>query len=150
MNWANNITTTCTFTTLAQSCSCIEPSLAFATGTTSKHQRVKWPGLYRKIIEFLRIVVWHMRVYARLLEVTWLECVHIHELVHHVINQSSPRTGNTSPEKHKMAVRRSWPNFGSMRIWKCHTSEKAVVSILSMLVFMPMILLHRYDSPTRI
>ncbi len=26
--------------TLSQSCSCIEPSLAFATGTTSKHQRV--------------------------------------------------------------------------------------------------------------
>ncbi len=30
-------------------------SLAFATGTTSKHQRVTWPGLYRyrKLIEFL-------------------------------------------------------------------------------------------------
>ncbi len=56
--------------TLAGSCSRIEPSLAFATGTTSKHQRVTWPGLYRKLIEFLRIVVWHMRVsLANLLEV---------------------------------------------------------------------------------
>ncbi len=49
-------------------------SLAFATGTTSKHQRVTWPRLYRKLIEFLRIVVWHMRVSAGLLEVMWLKC----------------------------------------------------------------------------
>ncbi len=31
--------------TLAQLCSCVEPSLAFATGTTSKHQRVTWLGV---------------------------------------------------------------------------------------------------------
>ncbi len=48
--------------TLGQSCSYIEPSLAFATGTTSKHQRIMWPGLYRKLTECLCIVVWHMRV----------------------------------------------------------------------------------------
>ncbi len=60
--------------TLAQACSCIEPSLAFATGPTSTHQRVTWSGLYRKLIEFLCIVGWHMRVSTRLLEVTWLEC----------------------------------------------------------------------------
>ncbi len=53
--------------TLAQSGSCIEPSIAFATGTTSKHQRVTWPGLYRKLIESL-CLHW--------LEVTWLECDH--------------------------------------------------------------------------
>ncbi len=55
--------------TLAQSCSCFEPCLAFATGTTSKHQRIIWPGLYRKLIECLGIVV---RVSVRQLEVTWL------------------------------------------------------------------------------
>ncbi len=60
--------------TLALSCSCVEPSLAFATRTTSKHQRITWPGLYRKLIECLHIVVWHMRASARLLEVTWLRC----------------------------------------------------------------------------
>ncbi len=60
-------------TTLAQSSSCVEPSLAFATGPTSTHQRIMCPGLYKKIIGFLRIVVWHMRVSACLLEVTWLE-----------------------------------------------------------------------------
>ncbi len=32
-----------------------------------------WPGLKRKLIEFLHIVVWHMRVSTRLLEVMWLE-----------------------------------------------------------------------------
>ncbi len=42
---------------LAQSCSCIEPSLAFATGT-------RCPGLYRTVIEFLCIVVWHMSVHS--------------------------------------------------------------------------------------
>ncbi len=46
--------------TLAQSCSCIEPSLAFATRPTSTHQRITWPGLYRKLIQFLCIVVWHI------------------------------------------------------------------------------------------
>ncbi len=67
-NWIRN---RCT---LAQSCSCVEPSLAFATGTTSKHQRITWPLLYRKLIERLRIVVWHMRMSTHLLDVTWLEC----------------------------------------------------------------------------
>ncbi len=50
--------------TLAQLCSWVETFLAFATGTTSKHQRVTWPGLYRKLIEFLHIVVWHMSVHS--------------------------------------------------------------------------------------
>ncbi len=36
------------------------------------HERVMWPGLYRKLIWFPRIVVWHMRVSTGLLEVTWL------------------------------------------------------------------------------
>ncbi len=31
--------------TLAQSSSCVEASLEFATRTTSKHQRITWPGL---------------------------------------------------------------------------------------------------------
>ncbi len=44
-------------------------TLAYTTGTTSKHQRATWPELYRKLIAFLRIVVWHMRVSARLLYV---------------------------------------------------------------------------------
>ncbi len=61
--------------TLAQSCSCFVPSLAFATRTTSKHQRITCPGLYGKLIECLRILGWHMRVSAHFLEVTWLECV---------------------------------------------------------------------------
>ncbi len=60
--------------TLAQLWSCIEPSLAFATRTTSKHQRFTWPGLYGKLIEFLCIVVRHMRVSSRLQGVMWLEC----------------------------------------------------------------------------
>ncbi len=47
--------------------------------STSKHQRVTWPGLYRKLIAFLGIVVWHMRVSTPLLEVTWLECVVKHD-----------------------------------------------------------------------
>ncbi len=59
---------------LALSCSCIEPSLAFTTEPTSIHQRLTWPGLYRKLIGFLHIVVCHMRVSARLLEVMYLEC----------------------------------------------------------------------------
>ncbi len=37
-------------------------TLAYTTGTTSKHQRPTWPELYRKLIVFLRIVVWHMSV----------------------------------------------------------------------------------------
>ncbi len=40
---------------LAQSYSCIESSLAFATGPTSGHRRVKSPGLYRKLMEFLHL-----------------------------------------------------------------------------------------------
>ncbi len=48
--------------------------IAFATVTTSNHQRVTWPGLYRKLIEFLLTVVWHMIVSTRLLEVIWWEC----------------------------------------------------------------------------
>ncbi len=60
--------------TLVQLCSCVEPSLAFATGATSKHQMVMWPGLWRKLTGSLYIVVWHMRVSTHLLEVTRLEC----------------------------------------------------------------------------
>ncbi len=48
-------------------------SVVFATARTSTHQRVTWPGLYRTLIGFLRIVVWHMRVSTPLLEATWLE-----------------------------------------------------------------------------
>ncbi len=44
--------------------------LAYTTGTTSKHQRAMWPELYWKLIVFLHIVVWHMKVSARLFEVT--------------------------------------------------------------------------------
>ncbi len=36
--------------------------------------KVTWPGLKRKLIGFPHIVVWHMRVSAHVLEVTWLEC----------------------------------------------------------------------------
>ncbi len=35
-------------------------SLAYTTGTTSKHQRATWPELYRKLIVFLCIVVWEL------------------------------------------------------------------------------------------
>ncbi len=49
------------YCTLARSCSCIEPSLAFATRPTSTHQRVTWPELYRKFIGFLHIVVWQRK-----------------------------------------------------------------------------------------
>ncbi len=37
-------------------------SLAQTTGTTSKHQRVTWPELYRKLIVFLSIVMRHINV----------------------------------------------------------------------------------------
>ncbi len=37
-------------------------TLAYTTGTTSKHQRAMWPELYPKSIVFLRIVAWHMSV----------------------------------------------------------------------------------------
>ncbi len=40
-------------------------TLAYTTGTTSKHQRAMWLELYPKTI-FLRIVAWHMRGSARL------------------------------------------------------------------------------------
>ncbi len=36
-------------------------TLAYTTGTTSKHQRATWPKLYRKLIVFEHIVVWYMR-----------------------------------------------------------------------------------------
>ncbi len=48
-------------------------SLAQITGTTSKHQSYKWPELYRMLIVFLDIVMWHISVNS-LLEVMWLEC----------------------------------------------------------------------------
>ncbi len=35
----------------------IECTLAWTTGTTFKHQRVMWPGLYRKLRAFLGIMV---------------------------------------------------------------------------------------------
>ncbi len=54
------------YDTLTQSYSCIEPSLAFATGPTSTHQKVTQTGLYRKLIGFLHIVVWQMKVSAHL------------------------------------------------------------------------------------
>ncbi len=56
--------------TLAQLCSCVEPSLAFAHQNYFQISKdhVTW---IRKLIECLRIVVWHMRVW---LDVTWLEC----------------------------------------------------------------------------
>ncbi len=41
-------------------------TLAYTTGTTSKHQRATWPELYPKSIVFLRIVMWHMRVFSHL------------------------------------------------------------------------------------
>ncbi len=37
-------------------------TLAYTTGTTSKHQMATWPELYPKSIIFLRIVAWHMSV----------------------------------------------------------------------------------------
>ncbi len=41
-------------------------TLAYTTGTTSKHQRATWPELYPKSIVFLPIVAWHMRVFTHL------------------------------------------------------------------------------------
>ncbi len=38
----------------------VNHTLAQTTGTTSKHQSVTWPGLYKTLLEFLHIVVWHM------------------------------------------------------------------------------------------
>ncbi len=69
----------------------IELALALTTGTTSKHQRVMWLGLYRKLIEYLHIVVWHMRVFTRLLEVTWLECLLDYMSWNNVIRPNSSR-----------------------------------------------------------
>ncbi len=37
-------------------------TLAYTTGTTSKHQRAMWPELYPKSIVFPCIVAWHMSV----------------------------------------------------------------------------------------
>ncbi len=39
-------------------------TFAYTTGTTSKHQRFTWPALCRKLIVFLRIVVWHISVHS--------------------------------------------------------------------------------------
>ncbi len=36
--------------------------LAYTTGTTFKHQRTMWPELYRKLIVFLHIMMWHISV----------------------------------------------------------------------------------------
>ncbi len=44
-------------------------ALAYTNGTTSKHQRATWPELYRKLIIFIHVVVWHVRVSTRLLGV---------------------------------------------------------------------------------
>ncbi len=44
-------------------------TLAYTTVTTSKHQRTTWLELYPKSIVFLRIVMWHMRVFSRLLNI---------------------------------------------------------------------------------
>ncbi len=44
-------------------------TLAYTTGTTSKHQRATWPELYPKSIVFLCIVAWHMRVFSQLTNV---------------------------------------------------------------------------------
>ncbi len=44
-------------------------TLVYTTGTTFKHQRTRWPELYRKLIVFLRIVVWYMRVFSPFLRV---------------------------------------------------------------------------------
>ncbi len=41
-------------------------TLAYTTGTTSKHQRATSPELYPKSIVFLRIVAWHMGVFSHL------------------------------------------------------------------------------------
>ncbi len=53
------------------------PSICY--GTTSKHQRITWPGLYRTLIECQSIVVLQMRVCTCLLEVTWLECANYYQ-----------------------------------------------------------------------
>ncbi len=55
-------------------------SQELTTGTNSKHQRITWPGLYWKLIEFLHIIwdMWHMRVSTNLPKVTWLMCVRLH------------------------------------------------------------------------
>ncbi len=78
---------------LAQWCSCIEPTLVFVTRPTSTHQRVRWPGLYRKLIGFLRIVVWHIRVSTCLLEVTWLEC-DLFAYIHYVLSSAFYKYGH--------------------------------------------------------
>ncbi len=36
--------------------------LAYTTVTTSKHQRFMWPELFRNLIVFLHIVMWHISV----------------------------------------------------------------------------------------
>ncbi len=50
-------------TTLHQPlCSERKSSLPKITWATSKHQRVTWPGLYKYLITFLHIEMWHMSV----------------------------------------------------------------------------------------
>ncbi len=51
---------------LEEHASSAHETLAYTTGTTSKHQRATWPELYEKSIVFLCIAAWHMRVSARL------------------------------------------------------------------------------------
>ncbi len=43
--------------------------LAYTAGTTSIHQRATGPELYRKLIVFQHIVMWHMRVFSPFLRV---------------------------------------------------------------------------------
>ncbi len=54
------------YTIVEEHASSAHETIAYTTGTTSKHQRVTWPELYQKSIVFLRIVVWHMRVFSHL------------------------------------------------------------------------------------
>ncbi len=56
-----------TFVDIAHSA--LVKTLAYTTGTTFKHQRATWPELYRKLILFLCIVVWHMRMLSAFLRV---------------------------------------------------------------------------------
>ncbi len=66
--------------TLAHSCSFVKWH-RYTSGTTSKHQRVMWPGIYKMLIAFLHIVVWHIRMSACLQRsVTRLEC-NIYDLI---------------------------------------------------------------------
>ncbi len=48
------------------------PSICHRTYFHTSKDDMTW--IIRKLIGFLRVVVWHMRVSARDLEITWLEC----------------------------------------------------------------------------